>query len=137
MSLRVPKKDERPIRLLLVDDNEESRRGLRLLFEPLADLEVVGEAGNSEEAALAVSQLDPDVVLMDCRIARSMSGNRATRDLDGRSRRPPRVVLLTNQADPGRKNGSSESPRIKACSSDAVSELVGRLAAERARANGK
>jgi DNA-binding NarL/FixJ family response regulator len=57
--------DARPIRVLLVDDHEMVRRGLRSFLELLSDIEIVGEAENGREGVTAVGELMPDVVLMD------------------------------------------------------------------------
>ncbi len=56
------------IRLLLVDDQDLIRRGLTVLLTTDPQLEVVGEAGNGQEAVTLVAQLKPDVVLMDVRM---------------------------------------------------------------------
>lgn len=56
------------IRLLLVDDQELIRRGLRALLSTDPNLEIVGEAGNGQEAVSLVAQLSPDVILMDIRM---------------------------------------------------------------------
>jgi len=53
------------VRLLLVDDHEVVRSGLRMLLDSEQDVEIVGEAGTAEEALRAVRELEPDVVLMD------------------------------------------------------------------------
>jgi len=53
------------IHLLLVDDQDLIRRGLNALLSSDAELEVVGEAKNGQEAVLLVVALKPDVVLMD------------------------------------------------------------------------
>jgi len=53
------------VRLLLVDDHEVVRSGLRMLLDSEQDVEIVGEAGTAEEALRAVQELEPDVVLMD------------------------------------------------------------------------
>jgi two-component system response regulator NreC len=66
------------IRLLLVDDHEIVRAGLRMLFRAEEDMEIVGEAGSAEEAIQAVQELNPDVVLMDVAMP-GMSGIEATR----------------------------------------------------------
>jgi two-component system response regulator NreC len=66
------------IRLLLVDDHEIVRAGLRMLFAAEHDMTIVGEAGSAEEALRAVKQLKPDVVLMDIAMP-GMSGIEATR----------------------------------------------------------
>lgn len=54
-----------PIRLLLVDDHQVVRSGLRMLLENEQDVEIVGEAGTAAEAMQAAERLDPDVILMD------------------------------------------------------------------------
>ncbi len=53
------------IRLLLVDDHEVVRSGIRALLDAQAGMQVVGEAGSGEEAVRAACDLMPDVVLMD------------------------------------------------------------------------
>jgi DNA-binding NarL/FixJ family response regulator len=80
-------------RVLVADDQALVRRGFRMILETEADLEVVGEAADGEEAVLLVSRLRPDVVLMDVRMP-GVDGIEATRriaaDGDG-----PRVIMLT------------------------------------------
>jgi two-component system response regulator NreC len=66
------------IRLLLVDDHQIVRAGLRMLFMAEDDLEIVGEADTAEEALNAIRELKPDVVLMDVAMP-GMSGIEATR----------------------------------------------------------
>jgi len=66
------------IRLLLVDDHEIVRAGLRMLFQAETDIEIVGEVGSGAEAIEAVGALKPDVVLMDVVMA-GMNGIEATR----------------------------------------------------------
>jgi DNA-binding NarL/FixJ family response regulator len=53
------------IRVFIVDDHKVVRRGLRTFLAAYDDLEVVGEAGNGQEALDQVGRVDPDVVLMD------------------------------------------------------------------------
>ena len=55
----------RRIRVLVVDDHAVVRRGLRMFLGDAADIEIVGEAGDGEEAIRLAGQLAPDVVLMD------------------------------------------------------------------------
>jgi len=66
------------IRLLLVDDHEVVRRGLRMLLENEVDLNIVGEASTGEEAMRMVGSLKPDVVIMDITLS-DISGIDATR----------------------------------------------------------
>src|SRR5215218_6491426 len=56
------------IRLLIVDDHDILRYGLRSLLRKHADVEVVGEAGSVEESIQQAKSLVPDVVLMDARL---------------------------------------------------------------------
>jgi two-component system response regulator NreC len=68
------------IRLLLVDDHEIVRAGIRALLESREDMEVVGEAASGHEALDLAVQLRPDVVLMDISMP-GMSGDDATRQI--------------------------------------------------------
>lgn len=78
-------------RVLLVDDHEVVRQGLRALLEAEEDLEVVAEAGNAEEAVLRARSYKPDVVVMDVRMP-GRSGVEACRDI--RAERPETAVLM-------------------------------------------
>jgi len=72
-----PGGDER-IRVVISDDHDLFRRGLRMVLEAEEDIEVVAEAANGQEAVARVEELAPDVVLMDVRMPR-MGGIEATR----------------------------------------------------------
>jgi DNA-binding NarL/FixJ family response regulator len=81
------------LRVVIADDVDQSRAGLRALLETCARIEIVGEAADGEAALKAVEASKPDVVLMDLRMPR-MDGLEATRQL--KARWPDvRVVLLT------------------------------------------
>ena len=71
------------IRVLLVDDHELARRGLRRMLELDADIHVVGEASNADEALGLVEDVSPDVVMMDIQMD-SINGLEATRLLKDR-----------------------------------------------------
>jgi DNA-binding NarL/FixJ family response regulator len=59
---------ETVIRVLLVDDHQVVRRGLRTFLEVQPDIEVVGEAGDGDEGVLRAQELNPDVILMDVKM---------------------------------------------------------------------
>jgi len=81
------------IRLLVADDQALVRSGLRKLLESEPDLDVVGEAGDGEQAVWSAARLKPDVVLMDIRMP-VMDGLEATARITGGAD-PPRVLVLT------------------------------------------
>ena len=86
-----------PIRLLLVDDQDIVRAGLRSLLEGHPELEVVGEAAGGEEAVALATQLQPDVVLMDITLP-DIDGAEATRRI-GTSAPRVNVLALTIHED--------------------------------------
>ncbi len=81
------------IRVLLVDDQQLVRTGFRMILADEADIEVVGEASNGQQALDAATEHRPDVVVMDIRMP-VMDGVEATRRLVGMDE-PPRVLVLT------------------------------------------
>ena len=86
------------IRVVLVDDDPLVRSALSLMLGGQSDIEVVGEAGNGEAGLALVTDLEPDVVLMDIRMP-VMDGLEATRALHQRPSPPAVVVLTTFDAD--------------------------------------
>lgn len=84
-------------RVVLVDDHELVRLGLRTLIDDQPDLEVVGEAGTAAEAIRVVEHTRPDVVLMDIRIP-GEGGIEATRQITARFPQT-KVVMLTSFAN--------------------------------------
>lgn len=68
------------IRILLVDDHSLVRRGFRRMLEDEPDMEVVGEAGDGEEAIRLAEELTPQVVVMDCALPK-INGLDATRQI--------------------------------------------------------
>ena len=71
---------ERPARILIADDHDLVREGLRAVLSGEADLEVVGEATDGQEAVEMCRSLKPDLVLMDVRMPKS-DGLEATREI--------------------------------------------------------
>jgi DNA-binding NarL/FixJ family response regulator len=79
--------------VLLVDDHELVRIGLRELLGSHSDLQLCGEAANLSEARLAITELHPDVVLLDLTLGEE-SGLTLLRGLDD-FEHPPRVLVLS------------------------------------------
>jgi DNA-binding NarL/FixJ family response regulator len=82
------------IEVLIADDQELLRTGLRTILDAHEDIEVVGEAEDGEQAARQAARLRPDVVVMDIRMPR-LDGLQATRRIIAEAVNPPRVLVLT------------------------------------------
>lgn len=81
------------VRILIVDDHQLAREGLKAVLSD-DGLEVVGEAASGEEAVALVTQLVPDVVLMDVRLGLGIDGLEATRRIAALGL-PSRVIMLS------------------------------------------
>jgi two-component system, NarL family, response regulator LiaR len=87
-----------PISILIVDDHEVVRKGIRSYLDTLAEYSVVGEASTGEEAIHIVEEFIPDVVLMDL-IMPGMDGVETTRRIKKISPRTQVVVLTSFHED--------------------------------------
>jgi two-component system response regulator NreC len=85
------------IRVLLAEDHETVREGLRLLVDAQKDMAVIGEASNGQEALDRCQMLKPDVVVLDLTMP-GMSGLSAARTLK-QSNQPWSIVALTRHDD--------------------------------------
>ncbi len=89
--------DNSPLKLMLVDDHEIVRMGMRTLFEGQPDLIVLCEAATAAEAIIEADRCLPELILMDVRLP-DASGVEACREI--RARHPDiRVIMLTSYPD--------------------------------------
>lgn len=86
------------IRVLICDDQEVVREGLRVILSSAADLEVVGLAGDGVEALELIPQTNPDLVLMDLKMP-GVNGVQATRQIRSHYPHIHVLVLTTYDAD--------------------------------------
>ena len=86
------------IRVLLVDDHNMVRMGLKAYFSTLTDIQVAGEAASGEEAVRLAAELAPDVVLMDL-LMPGIGGVEATRQLRRASPRSQVIVVTSYHED--------------------------------------
>ncbi len=85
------------IRLMIVDDHEVVRLGMRAAFELEPDINVIGEASNGAEALAKIGVLDPQVILMDVRMEK-MGGIEACREIKSRYSHV-QVLMITSYTD--------------------------------------
>src|SRR5947199_9657928 len=84
-------------RIMIVDDHEMVRLGMRAALEAEPDLTVIGEARNGAEALAKMPVLDPQVILMDVRMEK-MNGIEACREI--KSRNPDvHILMITSYRD--------------------------------------
>ena len=93
MSPRIRVRQQAPARIVIVDDHDLARSGLRKLLAGAPGLEIVGEARSAEQALGLCKELQPDLVLMDVRLP-DMDGLAATRAIR-QSCTEARVILFT------------------------------------------
>ncbi|MCW5877892.1 MAG: response regulator transcription factor [Anaerolineales bacterium] len=85
------------LKILLVDDHEVVRLGLKSLLSNYPKFEVVAEAGNAEQAIRLAAEYQPDVIVMDIRLP-GKSGIEATREITT-AQPDTKVIMLTTFAD--------------------------------------
>src|SRR4030065_2976473 len=85
------------VKVLLVDDNEVVREGLKSILEPQVDIDVIGEAVDGLDAVTKAEKLNPDVILMDAHMP-GIDGTEPTRRIK-RSLPDVKVLFLTVYGD--------------------------------------
>lgn len=88
-----------PISVLIIDDHQLVRQGVRAFLETQSDLRVVAEAGTGDEAVRLAEQHVPDVILMDLVMPGGIDGVEATRKVKNVSPRTQVVVLTSYHED--------------------------------------
>jgi DNA-binding NarL/FixJ family response regulator len=125
--------ESKEITIVLADDHQVVRQGLRAILEGERNLRVVGEAGNGIEATRLVERLRPDVLVLDLMIP-GLSGLEVTRQLAKRSPKT-RVVILSMHGDKSYvlealKNGAAGYV-LKDCSADELIKALHEAAVNR------
>ena len=120
------------IRVVLVDDQELVRAGLRRIFRPRQGIEVVAECADGGEVLGVIDATEPDVVVMDVRMP-GVDGITATAAIRGRASTPP-VLVLTTYDDDGVLSGALRAGASGFALKDAPGEEL--IAAVRSVAEG-
>ncbi|MGW1374100.1 response regulator [Streptomyces sp. NPDC002446] len=97
-----------PVRVLLCDDHAVVRAGLLALLSSAPGIEVIGEAGDGEEAVAMAAKLCPDVVLMDLQLGSGIDGIEATR----RIARPGAASGAASAAAPASPPAAAGTPHV-------------------------
>lgn len=112
-----------PLRLLLADDHEIVRKGLRSVLEAQRDCEVVGEAADGRQAIALVKELSPDIVILDISMP-LLNGLEATRQIL-KIRPQTKVLILTmHESDPLIRDVLDAGARGYILKTDAGRDLV-------------
>ena len=90
--------EQKTIRVLVVDDHAVVRKGIRALLAETEGIEVIGEAGDGQEAMAQADALSPDVILMDL-VMPGVDGIEATRQIAAGKAGPPILVLTSFAGD--------------------------------------
>ncbi len=128
------------IRVLLADDHEIVRLGLRAVLESAEDIEVIGEVATAEAAISAAQAGGIDVILMDLRFGAGVEGTRLTTGADATAEikrtmeKPPHVLVVTNYDTDADILGAIEAGALGYLLKDAPPEEL--LAAVRSAAEG-
>ena len=123
-----------PLKLLVADDHEIVRKGLRAILEAQPDWKVVGEAADGRQTVSMVKELRPDIVVLDVSMP-ALNGLDATRQIV-KERPDTKVLILTmHQADPLIREVLEAGAKGYLLKSDASRDLVSAVEAVRHNKN--
>jgi DNA-binding NarL/FixJ family response regulator len=112
-----------PIRILIADDHEIFRRGLRSLLESHAEWEVCGEATDGQEAVEQAKELNPDVVVLDITMPR-LNGLQAAQLIRNSAPRSKMVILSQHEPSLMRQAALSAGASAYVTKSEVSRELM-------------
>jgi DNA-binding NarL/FixJ family response regulator len=112
-----------PIRILIADDHEIFRRGLRSLLESHAEWEVCGEAKDGQEAVERTKELNPDVVVLDITMPR-LNGLEAAQVIRNEAPRSKMVILSQHEPSLMRQAALSAGADAYVTKSEVSRELM-------------
>lgn len=112
-----------PIRILIADDHEIFRRGLRSLLESHAEWEVCGEATDGQDAVEQVQELNPDVVVLDITMPR-LNGLEAAQLIRNAAPRSKMVILSQHEPSLMRQAALSAGASAYVTKSEVSRELM-------------
>lgn len=122
------------IQVLIAEDHQMVRAGLRALLEKAGDVFVLGEASNGQEAIELTEQLNPDVLIMDIMMPR-LNGIQAAEQLKSRKNNGTRILLLSMYSDESLVYQALQSGAngylLKTSASDELVQAVHEVAAGR------
>ncbi len=113
----------KPMRLLLVDDHEIVRTGLKAVLQPHTEFEIIGEAANGKDAIEKSKSLKPDVVLLDISMP-VMNGLEATRHIVKSSPETQVLILTVHDSQSIANDALHAGARGYVLKSDAGRELL-------------
>jgi len=118
----------RSLRILVVDDHDLVRQGLRTLLERVPGWVICGETGNGVEAVALARGLRPDVVVIDLHMP-GMDGLQATREILGANSQTEILILTLDEGEEVARAAAEAGAHALVMKSDAASDLVAAVAA--------